>query len=240
MDPETVGGVEFKSEAAWNTFAQRTRYSEKCLRKSAFRELIKLAKEASPDGKVSKFHRIELRKIAKDIATRCQGEDLVALAHAADWAPRVADNIFLLYTCPRCRKACVNQGGWWITYTLGGKRSFRCPFCGDPFSYGEGYGLRLLALSFFGTPSSAFTCYLGPIPTQLDNDLRYIKMAMLYNKLGDRTLAHLALAIEEMNLDAIEWFRKMGLGKVDLRCFSCQYTCQVYHQLIVNAYDFWL
>ena len=86
------------------------------------------------------------------------------------------------------------------------------------FGYGEGYELRLLALSFFGTPSSAFTAYLGPIPTALDNDLRYIKMALLYNKLGDRTLAHLAFAIEEMNMDAIAWFQKMGLGKVGISC----------------------
>ena len=50
----------------------------------------------------------------------------MALAQASDWSPRVADNMFLLYTCPKCRKACVNQGGWWITYTGSGRRSFRC------------------------------------------------------------------------------------------------------------------
>ena len=47
---------------------------------------------------------------------------------------------------------------------------------------------------------------------------RWIKMAMLYNKLGDRTLAHLAFAIEEMNLEAIAWFQRMGLGKVGVSC----------------------
>jgi len=142
----------------------------------------------------------------------------VALAQASDWSPRVADNMFMLYTCHGCRKACVNQGGWWITYTAGGKRGFRCPFCGILYHYGIGAALRVMALNFFDTPSSAFVCYLGAIEQKLDNDLRYMKMALLYNKLGDRNLSHLALVIEEMNIEADEWFKKMGLGKVGVSC----------------------
>jgi len=86
------------------------------------------------------------------------------------------------------------------------------------FIYGVGAELRLLALSFFGTASSAFCCYLGNIDPRLDNDLRFMKMALLYNKLGDRTLTHLALAIAEINISAIEWFKKMGLGKIGVSC----------------------
>ena len=202
----------------WNTFCQQTRYSEKDLRKSIFGKMIRQMRKEAPGQTIPRSVKMDLNKLAKEIAEKCRGEDLVALAHASDWSPRVAENVFLLYTCVACRKACVNQGGWWLTYTGSGRRTFRCPFCGEPFAYGEGADLRLLALSFFGTPSSAFTCYLGSIPTPLDNDLRYLKMAMLYNKLGDRTLAHLAFAIEEMNLEAIAWFQRMGLGKVGVSC----------------------
>ena len=202
----------------WNKFSQRTRYSEKDLKNSIFTMLLQQARKENPGKKFNRKQNKDIRTIAKEIANACRGEDLVALAHASDWSPRVADNMFLLYTCPVCRKACVNQGGWWITYTESGRRCFRCPFCAEPFAYGDGYALRLLALSFFGTPSSAFTCYLGSIPTALDNDLRYVKMALLYNKLGDRSLTHLAMVIEEMNFEAISWFEKMGLGKVGVSC----------------------
>ena len=203
----------------WNKFAQNTRFSERDLKKSIYAMTLNEVRKNNPKAKLLNFQSADVNALAKEIAEKCKLEDLVALAQAADWSPRVADNMFMLYTCHVCRKACVNQGGWWVTSTKeGGKRCFRCPFCGAAYIYSIGAELRLVALNFFDTPSSAFIAYLGAIPQKLDNDLRYVKMALLYNKLGDRSLSHLVMVIDEMNVDAVQWFQKMKLGKIGVSC----------------------
>ena len=120
------------------------------------------------------------------------------IASAADWNPDLSLGAYQMYACKLCKKAPIQQSGWYMILSPGDRRSFACAFCGQKWTWGESGQDRVFAL--LGTDHGDVHLWrFGDLSTATDMKLGAVRAMVLAAKLNEVTRETILERIQKLN-----------------------------------------
>ena len=134
------------------------------------------------------------------------------IASAADWNPDLSLGAYQMYACKLCKKAPIQQNGWYMILSPSNRRSFACAFCGQKWTWGESGKDRVFAL--LGTDHGDVHLWrFGNLSQATDMMLGAVRAMVLAAKLNEVTRDTILERIQNLNDRACLKFARHGVAK---------------------------
>ncbi len=134
------------------------------------------------------------------------------IASAADWNPDLSCGAYQMYACKLCKKAPIQQSGWYMIISPGDRRSLACAFCGQKWTWAESGGDRVFALLGHNI-GDVHLWRFGNLSTATDLMLGAVRAIVLAAKLNEVTRETILQRIQHLNDRAVLEFARHGFEK---------------------------
>ena len=134
------------------------------------------------------------------------------IASAADWNPDLSCGAYQMYACKLCKKAPIQQSGWYMIISPSDKRSFACAFCGQKWTWADSGKDRVFALLGMDR-GDVHLWRFGNLSTATDTMLGAVRAMVLAAKLNEVTRETILERIQNLNDRAVLQFARHGFEK---------------------------
>jgi hypothetical protein len=225
-------GDEAISNSRWQNIVKKSKYSTANKRKFAYyvckveakrhKVLAAAAALTAKGGHLSDDSAAEdddakavviTEEMIKDKIDQLTSIQQNMIAAAADWNPDLSLGAYQMYACKLCKKAPIQQNGWYMILSPSDKRSFACAFCGHKWTWGESGKDRVFALMGTDRRGDVHLWRFGNISPATDSMIGAVRAMVLAAKLNEVTRETILERIQNLNNQAVLQFARHGFEK---------------------------